>query len=92
MAQTARLALFGPFFIFVDLCWPLLAAVENKNKNLYTKKTHTYGPNDTSGIVWALFRLRGPALAFVGWYGPSWAFVGIVQARDVAQALVVIKK
>ena len=27
MAQTTHLASFGPFFIFVGLRWPLLAAV-----------------------------------------------------------------
>src|SRR5271168_1698325 len=27
MAQTTRLASFGPFFVFVGLCWPALAAV-----------------------------------------------------------------
>src|ERR1700678_3864791 len=43
----------------------------------------TCGPNDASGVVWALFRLRGPLLAFVGYStatvglrGPAWAFVG----------------
>src|SRR5271168_5268202 len=44
----------------------------------------TCGPNDASGVVWALFRLRGPSLAFVGrhwllnsYCGPSWACVGL---------------
>src|SRR5271155_641161 len=44
----------------------------------------TCGPNDTSGVVWALFRLCGPLLAFVGrhwlpngYCGPSWACVGL---------------
>src|SRR6202522_1942042 len=44
----------------------------------------TFGPNDASGVVWALFRLRGPSLAFVGrhwllnsYCGPSWACVGL---------------
>src|ERR1700678_1985860 len=44
----------------------------------------TCGPNDASGVVWALFCLRGPSLAFVGrhwllnsYCGPSWACVGL---------------
>src|ERR1700678_3634937 len=45
---------------------------KNKIKNLDIKNNQNfhlpigYGPNDTSGVVWALFRLRGPVLAFVG--------------------------
>src|SRR5271168_3381222 len=34
------------------------------------------GPNDAAGIVWALFPLRGPALAFVGRHGLLWACIG----------------
>jgi hypothetical protein len=101
--------------------WPFMGAGsrsndtnENKIKHCTLKKTCTYGPNNVSGTVWALFRLHGPALAFVGccgpsltcvgicwpslalWAfvglcwpslaavhcGPSWAFVGVVQAKD----------
>ena len=34
-------------------------------------------PNDVSGIIWALFHLCGPALAFVGRHWLLWAFVGL---------------
>src|ERR1700678_1250166 len=45
-------------------------------KKKYIKKKLTYAsPNDASGVVWALFHLCGPASAFVGCCGPSWAFV-----------------
>src|SRR6202522_2005121 len=44
----------------------------------------TCGANDTSGVVWSLFRLCWPLLAFVGrhwllnsYCGPSWACVGL---------------
>src|SRR5271168_1174458 len=43
-----------------------------------------YGPNDARRVVWALFRLCGPSLAFVGrhwlpngYCGPSWACIGL---------------
>src|ERR1700678_3119666 len=44
----------------------------------------TCGPNDARHVVWALFRLRGPSLAFVGrhwllngYCGPLWACIGL---------------
>ena len=43
----------------------------------FPPKSHIYGPNDASGIVWALFRLCGPLLAVVGCCGPSWARIGL---------------
>src|ERR1700678_4065357 len=61
------------------------------------KKTHTQGPNDARRVVWALFPLRGPALAFlaaVGLRGLSWAssgpmrgVAGVVQPADVVTYL-----
>src|SRR5271168_4927909 len=70
---------------------------KNKIKNLYIKKqlkfSPYYGPNNASGIVWALFRLRaciglrwlslatvgfcGPVLAFIGHRWLLWAFMGL---------------
>src|ERR1700678_3264721 len=97
MAQTTRLASFGPFSLFVGLRRPSLAAVGlcglwwiscTFRKNTFKKKL-TYGPNDMSGVVWALFPLRGPASAFVGCWGlcgllwvsftPKRGVVGVVQ-------------
>src|SRR5271168_3381179 len=43
------------------------------------KEKHTYGPNDTSGVVWAFFVFEGlcwPSLAVIGCCGPSWTCVG----------------
>src|ERR1700678_2738925 len=96
MAQTTHLASFGPFFIFVGLRWPSLGAVGLvgfrgrrpgqlwvwwvRNK-LYILKKLTYGPNDARCVVWALFHLCKPALAFVGCCGPSWSFVAVVRAN-----------
>src|SRR5271155_1213075 len=105
MAQTTRLASFGPFFAlwaFVGRRWPSLASVGlpgpalafvgrcwllwaflglvviKKFKMQGTlRKRPTYGPNDASRVVWALFHLRGPSLAVVGCCGPSWACVGL---------------
>ena len=48
-----------------------------KNKLYIKKNTRIYGPNNVSGIVWALFCLCGPLLAVVGCCGPSWACVGL---------------
>src|ERR1700678_3278259 len=55
------------------------------------------GPNDARRVVWALFPLRGPALAFlaaVGLCGLSWAssgpmrgVAGVVQPADVVTYL-----
>ena len=55
---------------------PLLSIKRRKKKNTHT---HTYGPNNASGVVWALFPLSGPVLAFlaaVGLRGLSWASSG----------------
>jgi hypothetical protein len=71
---------------FVGCCGPCvghhwLLCNKNKIKNLYIKKQlknlPTYGPNNASGIVWALFRLCGPALAFVGCCGPVLTCIGL---------------
>src|ERR1700678_722731 len=86
MAQTTRLASFGPFFAlwaFVGRRWLLWAfvglVVIKKFKMQGTlRKRPTYGPNDASRVVWALFHLRGPSLAVVGCCGPSWACVGLL--------------
>ena len=97
MAQTMHLASFETFSLLVGLRRPLLAAVGLRGlwwisctfrKNTLKKKL-TYGPNDASGIVWALFPLRGPASAFVGCWGlrglswllstPKRGVVGVVQ-------------
>ena len=54
---------------------------KNKIKNLYIEKqlkfSPTYGPNNVSGVVWALFCLCGPALAFVNRRWLLWAFVDL---------------
>ena len=72
MAQTTRLAPFGPFFVFVNLHWPSLAAVglrglhSNKIKikiKCKLKKRHTFGP------FFAFVNLHGPLLAAVGLHG-----------------------
>src|SRR6202522_2333620 len=68
----------------VGLHLPSLTAVGlpglSSNKKIKIKSTLrkrcTSGPNDASGVVWALFHLRGPSLAVVGCCGPSWACIG----------------
>src|ERR1700678_438762 len=44
--------------------------------NCTFKKKLTYGPNDARCVVWALFHLHRPVLAFVGCCGPSWVSSG----------------
>src|ERR1700678_1518659 len=55
-------------------------------KKIHLKKKLTYGPNDARRVVWALFPLRGlpfPASsALVGCWGPSWAFMAVVRAKE----------
>ena len=76
MAQTRHLASFGLFFVFMGLCWPLLAVIG------------CCGPLLTCiGLHWpslaavGFVGLRWPSLAAVH-CGPSWAFVGVIQAKD----------
>ena len=111
MAQTTPDASFGPFFVCMGLCWPLLAVIgysmatvglrgpalafvgrcwllwaflglvviKKLKMKCTLRKRPTYGPNDATGVVWALFRfvgLRWPSLAAVGLRGPALAFVG----------------
>src|ERR1700678_2727209 len=85
IAVWALFPLRGPASAFVG-CWGLCGllwlsstpkrgvvgvvqpAGNIKNKMYSKKKMYL-------SIVWALFPLRGPALAFVGCCGPLWAFV-----------------
>src|SRR6202522_2493312 len=81
--SLASVGLPGPALAFVGRCWLLWAflglVVIKKFKMQGTlRKTPTYGPNDASRVVWALFHLRGPSLAVVGCCGPSWACVGLL--------------
>src|ERR1700678_2783522 len=75
MAQTTRLASFGPFFVFVGLHWPLLAVIG------YSMATvGLCGPAlafvGCRWLLWAFVGLRWPALAAVGFCGPVLAFGG----------------
>ena len=68
MAQTTRLASFGPFFIFVGLHWPLLAIIGYCGFSWAC-----------IGLRWpslATVGLHWPALAFVGLCWPLLAVVG----------------
>src|SRR5271168_2950316 len=81
--SLAAVGLRGPALAFVGRCWLLWAflglVVIKKFKMQGTlRKRPTYGPNDASRVVWALFHLRGPSLAVVGCCGPSWACVGLL--------------
>src|ERR1700678_4525757 len=62
MKQTTRLRRLGP--------WLSVKRIKN------LKKTHLGPIRRASGIVWALFPLRGPVLAFVDLRWPSLAVVG----------------
>src|SRR5271168_378954 len=66
-AQTTPDASFGPFFVFVGLCWPLLAVIGY------------CGPSWACiGLRWpslAAVGFRGPVLAFGGRRWLLWAFV-----------------
>ena len=71
MAQTTRLASFGPvlivsivlvaYFVYYKcIYYKILVSIFNKKTKEILKKL-TYGPNDASGIVWARSRhLRPP--------------------------------
>src|ERR1700678_4499773 len=81
-----RLGLFSssfhlrrPALAFVGCCGPSWAFVGvvranygcgGYEINCTFKKNLTYGPNDASSVVWALFHLCRPVLAFVGCCGP----------------------
>jgi hypothetical protein len=54
----------------------------------FLKKTHTLGPNDVSGIVWALVSIR---LACVSCRWPSVAFVWPVGAKTGGLYVVGVK-
>src|SRR5271168_921117 len=76
-----RLGPFSSSFAFVGRLWLLwaflgLVVIKKLKIKCTLRKRRTYGPNDASGVVWALFRLCGPSLAVVGCCGPSWACVG----------------
>jgi len=62
MKQTTRLRRLGPWL-----------SVKRIKK---IKKTHLGPIRRASGVVWALFPLRGPVLAFVDLRWPSLAVVG----------------
>jgi len=79
-----RLGLFSSSWACIGLRWPAVACVGRRwllwafvvNKTEKEKKKLTWGPSDAPGVVWALFRLRGPALAFIGLCWPVLACVG----------------
>src|ERR1700678_1844254 len=85
--KNTYLSSFGPFFIFVGLRWPSLVAVglpglRSNKKIIYgmttgCKNKMIVQKKHIAIVVWALFRLCGPALAVVGCCGPSWACVGL---------------
>ena len=65
MAQTMRLASFGPFFVFVGLCWPLLAIIG------YSMATVGFrGPAlafiGRCWLLWLFVGLRWPLLTCIG--------------------------
>src|ERR1700678_3117459 len=86
-----------PALAFVGCCGPSWAFVGvvranygcgGYEINCTFKKKLTYGPNDASSVVWALFHLRfifvglrWPSLACVGLRWLMWAFVGVVRAN-----------
>src|SRR5271168_3813013 len=77
LLSLTAVGLHGPALAFVGRCqllWAFLGLVVIiKIKIKCTlRKRRTYGPNDVSSVVWALFRLRGPLLAVVGCCWPSW--------------------
>src|ERR1700678_280459 len=92
MAQTTHLASFWPFFIFVGLRWPLLAAVGLRgrrpgqlwvwwvrNKLYILKKNLPMAPTTQRALFGPFFLfigLRWALLAAVGFYGLSWASSG----------------
>src|ERR1700678_1524487 len=81
--SLAAVGLPGPALAFVGRCWLLwaflgLVVIKRVKMKCTLRKTPTYGPNDASRVVWALFHLRGPSLAVVGCCGPSWACVGLL--------------
>src|ERR1700678_4285784 len=84
LLSLTAVGLHGPVLAFVGRCqllWAFLGLVviiKIKIKIKCTlRKRRTYGPNDVSGVGWALFCLCGPSLAVVGCCGPSWACVGL---------------
>src|ERR1700678_2756240 len=70
MAQTTHLVLFGPFFLFVGLCWPSwLLWVSWAFVGLVWAKEGCH--------VWQVCGLRWLSLASVGFCGPVLAYVGL---------------
>ena len=77
--SLTAVGLRGPVLAFVGRSWLLwaflgLVVIKKLKMKCTLRKRPTYGPNDATGVVWALFRfvgLRWPSLAAVGLPGLS---------------------
>src|SRR5271168_2753614 len=72
LPSLTAVGLRGPALAFVGL-----VVIKKLKMKSTLRKRRTYGPNDVSGVIWALFHLCGPSLAIVGCCEPSWACVGV---------------